>query len=202
MFFQFIQFAAAFLVLGGIGQAQAWGAVEGLSSMEADYFSQSRYTKLQVRVSPTVGSYPTRLDSALVYGGQVGVTYRPTRTTEYGLEVGYLKGSLDGALRSSRSLLRSGVTTELEVIPVTMTALYRLADGFVQPYVGFSFGIHSLSVSTSILPSITGWGIIAYVRPGIDFALTRNLGLFVEAKAGVVSGGFTLAPQLGINVGI
>lgn len=214
MFFKFIQFTVLFVVIAIVGQQSAFGAVEGLSSMESDYFNQSRYTQLHIRVSPTLGSYPTRLDSALVYGGQVGVTYRATRTTEYGLEVGYLRGSLDGVLRSSGTTLRNGATTQLEVIPVTVTALYRLTDGAIQPYVGFSFGIHSRSVSVGTSSStqeqgssragnsLTGFGIIAYVRPGIDFSLNQNLGLFVEAKAGIVAGGFTLAPQLGLNVGI
>jgi outer membrane protein W len=214
MKFKFIQIAVLGLFTMVLGHQNATGAVESASSLEAEYFDKSRFTQVHVRVSPTLGSYPTRLDSALVYGGQIGVTYRATRRTEYGLEVGYLRGSLDGVLRGTRSQLSSGMTTQLEVIPVSVTALYRLADGAVQPYIGFSFGIHSRSISVGLNSanqdggagssgaSSTGFGIIAYIRPGVDFALNRNLALFVEAKAGIVAGGFTLAPQLGLNVGI
>ncbi len=214
MSFKFIQRFAICLIVSSVGSPSAWSAVDSSSSLEAEYFNQSRYTQLHIRVSPTLGSYPTRLDSALIYGGQLGVTYRATRTTEYGLEVGYLTGSLDGVLGAVGSRARNGATTQLEVIPITMTALYRLSDGVVQPYIGFSFGIHSVSVSARSVSAgqeqrssrasnaATGFGIIAYVRPGVDISLSRNLALFVEAKAGIVTGGFTLAPQLGLNVGI
>jgi hypothetical protein len=182
----------------------------------SEYFSATQYSPIQVRLSPSVGSYPLRgLPSALMVGAQVGFSYRSTRSQEWGVEVGYLTGSLDSALSDFGMKLPAGMSVRLNVIPILFTSLHRFGDGPIHPYIGVAAGIGLLTMEGSVSSgggeegssasggaSATSLALLAYARPGIEWNITPRLAAYVEARAGVATSGLIFSPQAGIALGL
>jgi hypothetical protein len=91
------------------------------------------------------------------------------------------------------------------VVPVLYTLIYKFGHGALRPYAGFSAGVTVLSMSGSEgkkaesvalpLPTVN-------LRPGLDFQISREVSLFVEAQVGIATIIPIFSPSLGVSIGL
>jgi hypothetical protein len=159
------------------------------SSIETVPNEQMATATAQIRLAPGAMVLIGETGSAAGIGGVASIGLFNSSRSDLGLDLGYFQLS------------------SISIIPIQFSWVRRFSEGPVRPYIGLSAGVSIVSAnkppeffgvsgaSTAIAPSLA-------LRPGVEVSLTRSLGLFVEARGGLLLTIPFLNPQLGVTLAL
>jgi hypothetical protein len=121
-------------------------------------------------------------------------------------------------------ILWSQKGNSLTGVPLMYSVVYRLSEGFIQPFVGFSAGVIVMHANTTLFQPtrnatgeinrsalLTGTSAgsnltfivpVAMARLGAEVGLAKDIAFLAEAKAGVLLDLFVINPQAGFSIGL
>lgn len=158
-----------------------------VSSMELAPVQEAAAPSVQIRLAPALMTLINDGETLSSIGGAASIGFFSNGRTDIGLDIGYYQ------VKESKGL--DPVT--LSTLPVQLSWLHRFSESAIRPYLGFSVGVTVLSVSNStesgsvLLPSLA-------LRPGVEFQMTRNIGLYLEARGGLLLTIPYFNPQAGL----
>ncbi|MCB0404843.1 MAG: hypothetical protein KDD51_08655 [Bdellovibrionales bacterium] len=139
-------------------------------------------------------------------GGSVGFAFRvsPGSPVFLGMDVGY--NYWDVRVKEQQNGTEITRTASLNSLQMLASIYYRFLDNQdakAHPYIGFSLGPNLMSGDEKIKmggSSVTAGGsqvaLQMYFRPGVEFDLSRSIGLNFESRIGLLEGNLMFAPQL------
>jgi hypothetical protein len=124
------------------------------------------------------------------------------------LGVGFLGDTSTITVTATDYTINSINNTGATLIPIMPTVFYRSPfgeTGKVKGYIGLSTGpaIHVQSLPSSTATSTTTTHIYFefLVKPGVELSLSKQVGLLLETRFGVLRTGFLFSPQLSVTIG-
>jgi hypothetical protein len=157
------------------------------TSMEPITTPATETPTAHIRIAPSAMMLVGPTGSATGLGGVGSLGLFSSSRSDLGLDFGYFQ--------------LSESTTKLSIVPIQFSWVRRFTEGPVRPYIGLAVGATILSLTDSknsetlIIPSLA-------LRPGVEVSITRSLGLFLEARGGVLMTLPFFNPQLGVALSL